>query len=93
MPWDLLSNFRRGFTSTSNGLIFKTKFQEVKNLSSSNIELTTIRTNAKQKICGSPIERIAFVTNQIRGIIKKMTRDNVISILFRNTIHHIFPYN
>ena len=33
MSWDLLSSFRREFTSTSNGLIFKTKFKEVKNLS------------------------------------------------------------
>ena len=57
------------------------------------IELTIIRTNAKQKICGSSTERIAFVINQIRGNIKKMIRDDVVSILFRNTIHHIFPYN
>ena len=46
-----------------------------------------------KKNCGSPKERIAFVINQIRGSIKKMTRDDVISILFRNTIHHILPYN
>ena len=57
------------------------------------IELTIIRTNAKQKICGSSTERIAFVINQIRGNIKKMIRDDVVSILFRNTIHQIFPYN
>ena len=50
-------------------------------------------TNAKQNIYGSSIGRIAFVINQIKGNIKKIIRDNVISILFRNTIHHIFPYN
>ena len=33
---------------------------------------------------------IAFVVNQIRGNIKKMIRDNFISILFRNIIHHIY---
>ena len=30
---------------------------------------------------------IAFVVNQIRGNIKKMIRDNFISILFRNIIY------
>ena len=54
------------------------------------IELTIIRTNAKQKICGSSTERIAFVINQIRGNIKKMIRDDVVSILFRNTIIRYF---
>ena len=39
------------------------------------------------------MERIEFVINLIRGNIKKMIRDDVISILFRNIIHHIFPYN
>ena len=33
---------------------------------------------------------IEFVVNQIRGNIKKMIRDNFISILFRNIIHHIY---
>ena len=33
---------------------------------------------------------IAFVENQIRGNIKKMIRDNFISILFRNIVHHIY---
>ena len=94
MSWDLLSSFTREFARTSNGLIFKTKVQEVKNLSKSNIvELTIIRTNTKQKICGSSTEIIAFVINQIRGNIKKMIRDDVISILLRNIIHQIFPYN
>ena len=44
----------------------------------------------KEKICDSSTERIAFVKNQIRG---NMMRDDVVSILFRNTIHQIFPYN
>ena len=47
----------------------------------------------KEKICDSSTERIAFVINQIRGNIKKMMRDDFVSILFRNTIHPIFPYN
>ena len=34
MSWDLLSSFRRDFTTgTANGLMFKTKFQEANNLS------------------------------------------------------------
>ena len=94
MVWDWRRRFRREFaTSTSSGLIFKIKFQEVKNLSWSKIiELTITRTNVKQKNCGSSIETIAFVTNQIRGKIKKMIRDDIIRILFRNIIHHILPY-
>ena len=70
------------------------KYQDVKNLSWSKIvELTIIRISAEQNICGSSIERIAFAMNQIRGNIKEMIRDDLISILFGDTIHHIFPYN
>ena len=96
MSWDLLSSFRREFTSTSNGLIFKTKVEEVKNFNLSKIiELTIIRTNAKQKTYGFSTEIKAFAINQIRGNIKKMILDDVISRLFRfrSTIHQIFPYN
>ena len=57
------------------------------------IELTIIRANAKQKNCGSSIERIVLVIDQSRKNIKKMIRDDVISMLFGNIIHHIFPYN
>ena len=57
------------------------------------MELVIIRTNAKQKICGSSIERMEFFINQIRGNIKKMIRDDVIGIFFTNTIHHMSPYN
>ena len=78
MSWDVQSRLRREFTSTSNRLIFKTKFQEAKNLSQSKIiKLTIIRTNVKQQICGSSIERMAFVINQIRENIKKMIRDDI----------------
>ena len=78
MSWDVQSRLRREFTSTSNRLIFKTKFQEGKNLSQSKIiKLTIIRTNVKQQICGSSIERMAFVINQIRENIKKMIRDDI----------------
>ena len=78
MSWDVQSRLRREFTSTSNRLIFKTKFQEAKNLSQSKIiKLTIIKTNVKQQICGSSIERMAFVIYQIRENIKKMIRDDI----------------
>ena len=69
MSWDLKSSFRREFTtSTSIGLIFKTKFQEVIDLSLTKIiKLTIIKANTKllmlnaKKNCGSSIERIVLV--------------------------------
>ena len=52
MTWELPNSFRRTFKrSTSDQLIFKTKFQEVKNLGSSKIiGLTITKTNVKQKL-------------------------------------------
>ena len=52
MAWELPNSFRRTFkTSTSDQLIFKTKFQEVKNIDYSKIiGLTITRTNVKQKL-------------------------------------------
>ena len=73
MLWDLLCNFRGEFgTSTSNGLNFQTKFQEITTLSLSKIiGLTLTRGNVKQQNDGFCVEMTAFIIHQIRGNIKK----------------------
>ena len=48
----------------------------------------------QNKNCGSSLERTASVINQIRGSIRKMIPDDVISVLFRNfhIINNLLDY-
>ena len=50
MAWKFPNSFRKTFKTSTSQLIFKTKFQEVKNLGQSKIiGLIITRTNVKQK--------------------------------------------
>ena len=85
MSWDMRRGLRREFkTSISNQLNFQTKLQEFKNLGQSSIVGLT-------KTYGFCVQRIAFVINQSKGILR-----NYMWQYHQHTVqkylHHIFQH-